>query len=546
MYAGKMIKNRVGKLVPACPKCGKAMVLGNMTKGGAQRWNCRSRAGAGSYCYSTTQPSEPARTAAQVPQERPKVFQRFLGNTKRLIITAAQNATPVHEEFFKSLETYARENDAALLIIPLRYKNPTSMWGESAQNEMWWISKPRYDKDGDLIPDPRKRYLWNTRRQINDNLILLADIKTEAAASEPLRGFESISGTESGIFGHTKLQLRTIPVPKTKLPKILTTTGAVTVKNYTDTKRGKLGEFHHSFSAVVVEFEDKVFHLRHVHADKETGEFTDLNKRYGPTGSRPAPAPEAIILGDTHVDFVDPTVEVGTFGQGGLVETLQPKRLVFHDLLDAYSVNPHHVGNPFNAIAKLRANRLSAGAEVARAIQYVSARTSGTRHGFVVSSNHDDMLRRWIVKADWKEDPTNAEFYLETALAMVKATRLGLGGTETPSPFGMLLRAAGPNVTALAADESLVVAGVELGMHGDVGPSGAPGSIRGLRRIGTRSIIGHSHTPGIEEGCYQVGTSSYLRLEYNRGPSSWLNTHCILHADGKRQLINIIDGTWRM
>jgi hypothetical protein len=35
-------------------------------------------------------------------------------------------------------------------------------------------------------------------------------------------------------------------------------------------------------------------------------------------------------------------------------------------------------------------------------------------------------------------------------------------------------------------------------------------------------------------------------LEYTAGPSSWLNTHCLLHADGKRQLIHIIDGKWRL
>ena len=123
---------------------------------------------------------------------------------------------------------------------------------------------------------------------------------------------------------------------------------------------------------------------------------------------------------------------------------------------------------------------------------------------------------------------------------------MGKGGTEYPSPFAMLLKKTAPLVRALHSDESFVLGGVELGMHGDVGPSGARGSRRNLRRVGTRSIIGHAHSPGIEEGCYQTGTSTYLRLEYNRGPSSWLNTHCILHADGKRQLVNIINGKWRL
>jgi hypothetical protein len=71
------------------------------------------------------------------------------------------------------------------------------------------------------------------------------------------------------------------------------------------------------------------------------------------------------------------------------------------------------------------------------------------------------------------------------------------------------------------------------------------GSINNLRRISNKSIIGHSHTPGIEEGCYQVGTSTYLRLEYNKGASSWLNAHSVLNADGKRQMLVIVEGRWR-
>ena len=128
---------------------------------------------------------------------------------------------------------------------------------------------------------------------------------------------------------------------------------------------------------------------------------------------------------------------------------------------------------------------------------------------------------------------------------MVRETRLGKGGTEYPSPFLLwLARAAIPNVRALGGDESFVLGGVELAMHGDRGPNGARGSIRNLRRIGIRSIIGHTHSPGIDEGCNQTGTSTRLRLEYNHGASGWLNAHVLLNADGKRQLIVIVDGEW--
>ena len=47
---------------------------------------------------------------------------------KRYVITSAQNATPVHIRFFNSLLTYCSHNSARLIVIPYRYKNPTSIW----------------------------------------------------------------------------------------------------------------------------------------------------------------------------------------------------------------------------------------------------------------------------------------------------------------------------------------------------------------------------------------------------------------------------------
>lgn len=428
----------------------------------------------------------------------------------------------------------AKALDAELLIVPIRYKNPTSHWTLSQANAETW------DKS-------IGRYLYNGRRKLNANLVLLGDIKTIPTASSPLTGFDAISGSESAILGHTKLQLKVIPTPSNKLPKILTTTGAVTVANYTDSKAGKIGEFHHMLGAVIVELEDKVFHLRHISADTKTGEFTDLETRYTPTGIRQAPRPLALVMGDTHVDFIDPKVEKATFGVGGIVDALNPKHLVWHDLLDGYSCNPHHGKDPFNRIAKRRSDRDDVRAEVRRAVKFIERRTTLDRKSIVVASNHDDFLRRWIVDTDWRDDPVNAEFYLTTALEMVKGTKLNDSGTSAPDPFAYWIKRAGhPAIRVLAVDEAFQLGGVDLGQHGELGPNGVRGSIKNLRRIGARSIIGHSHVPGIDEGAMQVGTSTRLRLEYNAGPSSWLNAHAILHEDGKRQLIFIIDGQWRM
>lgn len=462
--------------------------------------------------------------------------QQWSKDTRRFIITAAQNATPVHAAFWGALRTAASHLGAQLLVIPLRYKNPTSQWTGSQRNAEHW--------------DPAVReYLFNQRRKLNANITLAADVKTQPTAGRPLTGFDALTGHESMVIGHTKLQMLTVASPASKLPKIMTTTGACTMPNYTDSKQGKIGEFHHTLGAVLVEIKGNKFHLRHLNADKETGAFSDLNTMYGDGGIVSNIPVAALVMGDTHVGFVDPGVERATFGPGGMVETLKPAHLIWHDLLDGYSVNPHHSGNPFNAIAKKASGWDKVRDEVERAVGYVVSRTPKNATSIVVGSNHDDFLRRWVLGTDWREDPGNATFYLETALAMARATCMGDSGAAYPSPFVYWMEQATAkqkNIRCLHGDESFKLVDVELGMHGDRGPNGARGSVRNLRRIGVKSIIGHSHSPAIDEGCYQVGTSTRLRLEYNHGPSAWLNTHCILHMDGKRQLITIVDGEWHL
>ncbi len=531
------------KTGPLCPRCKTRRMTRHpvMTASGRvkARWECRSGSGDREYCYNTFDPSKPARAAGggQVKLTKEPTFKRELEPVKRFIVTAAQNSTPLHRKFFASLLRAKRHLKAELLVVPFRYKNPTSIFNlEQIQADQIYAKEVR-------------PYLWNQRLNLNANLKLLADIKTQPTAVQPLQGFEAITGGESGILAHTKLQMRVIPTPSHKFPKILTTTGACTQPNYTDSRAGKLGEFHHTLGAVLVEIQGKLFHIRHLNANKSTGEFTDLVTTYSPTGHRAAARPVALVMGDTHVDFIDDRVERATFGPKGIIETLNPKTLIWHDLLDAYSCNPHHLNNPFMAVAKRAAVRDNIADEITRAVRFVETRTTDDRESVVVGSNHDEFVSRYMKYIDWRHDPTNARFYLKTALHLVENSSINEHGLSMPNPFAAWfewLRANNSPIRVLGADESYTKAGIELSIHGDRGPNGARGSARNLRRIGVKSIIGHSHSPCIEEGCYQVGTSTSLRLEYNAGPSGWLNTHCILHADGKRQLINIIDGNWRM
>lgn len=514
---------------PDCPKCGRKMIIDGY-RSGKTRWRCRP---GGVHCHTTTNPGTTPRS--QRSQKTP-VFKRTLGGVTTLIITAAQNATPVHKPFVTALEQLCEERNGDILCIPLRYKNPTSRWTKSQSNDEVWAPEIT-------------RYLCNERKKLNKNLIVMGDVKVQPTASSPLSGFEAMTHGESAILGHPKIQSKTVATPQSRMPKILSTTGVATMRNYTDTRAGKQGEFHYTLGAAIVEIVGKKFHLRRINADKKSGSFIDLDRLYGAdwTGGKPTQAQPAlgIIHGDQHVDFADPAV---VKAQDELSDFLKVKHRVLHDLLDGYAVNPHHAGNPFNAIAKVRHNRANAKAEMDRALDFLAERsTTEGRKLIVVPSNHDDFLSRWIISQDWRTAPSNAEFYLETALAMVRGTHMDKSGTRYPSPFAYWGRQRfdDQQVRFLDRDESFMLAGIETGMHTDKGPNGARGSLANLRRIGVKWIGGHGHAPGEDEGGMRAGTSTYLRLEYNVGPSGWMNTDALIYANGKRTLIHYIDGEYR-
>lgn len=475
------------------------------------------------------------------------VLRRYLPpGARRFIITSAQNGTPVHAEFWACLLAAAKHLKAEILVIPLRYKNPTSVFTGSQQNAEWWAPA--------VTP-----YLWNQRHALNENLTLLADIKTQPTAIDPLAGMDAISGEFSAIFGHTKLRLRSVATPQNKVAKKLLTTGACTVENYTDTRTGKIGEFHHSLAALLVELDDdgKHFWIRHLQFAKKTRRVIDLDDAYHVGGYQKAPPALAGAGGDTHVDFLDPMVDDCRHRDGGLIDTIRCPDWIEHDLLDAYSCNGHHDKNPMIWLATYLAGRGSIKAEIGRAGDYLrrnlKKRPKLTVH--VVASNHDDMATRAALafmagglKAIPHVSVDNLEWLGDTVGDMARGCKMTDTGTSYPDAFALSLRKLnlGKRVHILTGDESLIIGGIEHGMHGDDGPNGARGSVRNIARIGVKSWTGHGHVDEIFEGAWRLGTGTRLTADYTRGPGSWSNTDGLTNADGKRQLIPYFKGKFRL
>jgi hypothetical protein len=247
--------------------------------------------------------------------------------------------------------------------------------------------------------------------------------------------------------------------------------------------------------------------------------------------------PLAAVFGDVHSGDVDPTVRQVL---KEICKVLNPKYIIVHDLLDGKSISHHEKRKYIKRVLLYQKDRLSLKKELDGVAKDLNDFGGWAEEIVVVKSNHDEFLLEILEDGRFVSDPINYKICSELAVAMMEGKDPVKHGVEIS---GLTAK----NIRWLQRDESFELVQIECGVHGDKGPNGSRGSLKNMEASYGRCIIGHSHTPGILRGAYQVGTSSYLRLDYNNGPSSWLHTMCLLYPNGSRQLINILpNGLWRL
>lgn len=428
------------------------------------------------------------------------------------IITWAQNATPLHETFFSNILAYADFRDAEVFVINGKYQNPTSLFSDTLAKSEWWDPK--------VIP-----YLCGSRVTLHPTIQILGDVPVVATAEDPLSGLEGMSEGKSCVVGHPRVHLKSLPVLEGHHKKLMMTTGAVTLANYTDTKVGKKGEFHHTYGFTIVEIKDNDIHyVRQVTATPE-GTFTDLI--YNVDGEvYEIDSAAAFIFGDLHGDSAEEEIIEEAVK---LFNKVRPERVFLHDALDSKAVNHHEAKNPIAQYQKYKEGKHLIGAEIDRLIKLIE------RHGLtkfnlhVVRSNHDIFLEKWVQESDWKKDIPNSKEYLEYTLALL----------EGKAPKGILPylldRHFGNKIKCLDLDESVVVHDFELAQHGHLGSNGTRGSIEVFRKLNTKMVVGHGHGSHRRDGVLMVGTNTVFREGYNHGASSWSQSDVIIHDDKKAQ-----------
>lgn len=502
-----------------CKHCGSTNTIGHGVRGNSIRVKC-------SDCNKTS--SHLIGFADQVIDE---CLVERISDTKKYVITSCQNNAPVNQDFLSSLAEYCKIEGASLLIVPILYK--------SAECDVI-----TYD-----IPENIPHEMISSKVAIHDEVFVMGSFNFIPTAVNPLSGLESLSKGDTLIVPSPQLRMKAMAVSPSRHPAILHTTGAISHPTYAKTKVGEKAKFNHSYSAVLVEIDsDNDFHVRVLSANDD-GSFFDLDKHYSSRFKKPKHiSVGAIVTGDEHAVFTDLDVLTATYmGQESMVKVLDPKYVVRHDVLDMYSGSHHHRNNSIKTVGKRMFGLDKVEDEIRVTVEYLEmTNSSGNFETIIVPSNHTDHLTKWLAETDIKKEPWNAVFYHEMMFYVLKTLEKSESGVSHADPFEIYCKNYGlENTRFLKPGEPFTIERVEMGSHGHEGRNGSRGSLSQYADLSGKYVIGHSHTPGIISGAYQVGTSSILKLEYTSGPSSWMHTHCIVHTNGKRQLINIINGKWR-
>jgi hypothetical protein len=226
-----------------------------------------------------------------------------------------------------------------------------------------------------------------------------------------------------------------------------------------------------------------------------------------------------------------------------MLTQLKPKHVILHDVFDGNSISHHEMKDPFVQYAKEIHGTNSVEKEINSMLDGLKS-FEKFDNVVIVRSNHDDFLDRWLKNEDWKKQPTskNSLAYMEYSALLLKQYAKDRHNVKGIIPE--LINQKYPKFITLGRNASYKVRNWELGQHGDVGSNGSRGSLLQFRRLNTKIVVGHYHSPGRKDGALAVGTSTKMRVGYNIGPSSWLQSHVIIHKDGKAQHINFINGEY--
>lgn len=444
----------------------------------------------------------------------------------RYVVTTAQNNTPVDSLFWQALQAYARYMDARILVAKTTYNKTGFDNPESGELHYALEVQP---------------FLVSGHISLG-GIDFLADANVLPTAKNPVSGFAHATRADvSAIIPATKIALHCVARLKNQRGKVLYSTGAVTQRNYILRKAGQVALGEHNIGALFVDTMGETPTVRQLERVGNSTGFYDGGCYFSSSGIVDNQRPVALQFGDIHAEKL---AESTLKRMCGMLYTVKPENIILHDLSDFSSRNHHNIKDCAFIFKQHQeqntvANDVKMVVDVLGGMSVVADTFGGQLH--VVESNHDLALITWLKNADFKLDPVNAVTYLRCMLAMYEGIERGESinmlkwacaniGATSPEQFVEL------PIQFHEIDDSFILAGVEMGVHGHLGANGARGGPNQFRALGVPINTGHTHSPSIHGACYTAGTMS-LDMGYNVGPSSWQLANIITWPNGQRQVV---------
>ena len=441
-------------------------------------------------------------------------------DTEVIFYTAAQNKTGINRQLLLNMEAYRDFLTEELglktqiVVAPTRYRNPTSPQ-EDFSKEEWWVDEVR-------------PYLSYTDLMFGD-VMLASTVRIRPTATNPLTGFDLLAANKSVVFPHPKIHLSSMPRFKGQKLRTMSTTGYLSLKNYSDSKSGYKGEQHHSYGFVVIEkSKNGCYTPRNVKATYD-GTFCDVKYSVEEGKVTTIDGVSGMVLGDIHAaelnkELFDITKDI--------IKEIKPEITVLHDVLDGASINPHETKDMFIKKQKIREGKNNIGLEIEQAVDLISEVSGLGTKVKVIQSNHDVFLDRYVNDFNWKSDLHNSEHYL--GLAHIQQT---VDLNKYGCIFGYLVKNSCPEVDYVKYGDSLLIEGYECALHGEHGVNGSRGNYKSFARLNFKMILAHTHSPTMYDSVMVVGHTCNKDQYYNRkGISSWQYAHGVIFRNKKNQL----------
>jgi predicted phosphodiesterase len=423
----------------------------------------------------------------------------------KVVVTSVQDGSDINLDVLETLEFYCKHNSAELVIL----------WGKPVTKDDTFKSD---------VYNRIKKYLATDVVLSKDSSVVIHDYMISPFAKNPLVNLDKISTKFRMIVtGSTKQYMQVLPYKQEDLPRIAYTTGTISNVIYGDSVAKQLDADFNTFGAVLLTKDDKnIYYPRNLIYKND--EIRDLKKVYTAHSVKNADI-STIILGDMHFPEED-TEEVSRIVD--FIQNNSIKNVILHDIASWESINHHESYNFLDKVVNKTIDTACLEDEynaVAKKLENFTKRLKA-QNIYVVHSNHDDFITKWLNDGNFVKDSVNAIFGARLFITYSE-------GKSIYNPFSTIA-----NLKFLENNSKFELEGFQLGEHGDKGISGSRGNNKLFTKAFSKAVTGHTHSPAIFENSVVVGTNSKLRLRYNQtGFTNWAHANVILHENGTHQML---------